>query len=268
MKEKSFEELTITDDFIFTKVMQNQGLCKKLLEMLLSVKILQITYPQGQKTIDIAYDSKGIRLDVYVDDEKGTIYNIEMQTTRRKNLPKRSRYYQGMIDLDLLEKGADYEELQKSYVIFICTFDPFGKGRHIYTFENICLEDTDIQLKDDSIKVFVNTKGTMQDISQELQGLMDYFNGMTAMQGFAKELHQEVERIKENEDWRREYMTLEMRERERYREGFGDGKEQGIINSIEVVLSLGFDKETALTKVAAQYEMSVDKIQRIWEQRQ
>lgn len=67
-------------------------------------------------------------------------------------------------------------------------------------------------------------------------------------------------------------MTLEMRERERYREGFGDGKEQGleqgIINSIGVVLSLGFDEETALTKVAVQYEMSVDKIQRIWEQRQ
>lgn len=37
-------------------------------------------------------------------------------------------YYQGMIDLNILEKGEDYRNLKKSYVIFICTFDQYGKG--------------------------------------------------------------------------------------------------------------------------------------------
>ena len=47
-----------------------------------------------------------------------------------------------MIDLNLLERGADYKELKKSYVIFICPFDQFQEGLHKYTFENQCKEDT------------------------------------------------------------------------------------------------------------------------------
>ena len=53
----------------------------------------------------LLYDSKGIRLDVYVEDDKETIYNIEMQTSSNKNLPKRTRYYRGMIDLNILQTG-------------------------------------------------------------------------------------------------------------------------------------------------------------------
>lgn len=56
-----------------------------------------------------------------------------MQSTDKKNLPKRTRYYQGMIDLNIINKGEDYNKLKKSYVIFICDYDEFGLGRHIYS---------------------------------------------------------------------------------------------------------------------------------------
>lgn len=69
-----------------------------------------------------------------------------MQPTKRGHLPKRSRYYQGMIDLELIEKGELYDKLKRSYVIFICRFDLFGKNRCIYTFENRCVEDMDVAL--------------------------------------------------------------------------------------------------------------------------
>lgn len=81
-----------------------------------------------------SYDGKGVRLDVYAADDEKTVYDIEMQATSNKNLPKRSRYYQGMIDLNLIKKGEDYKTLRKSYIIFICIFDPFGK---IYTVMNL-----------------------------------------------------------------------------------------------------------------------------------
>lgn len=58
--------------------------------------------PQDQKVVDLLLESKGIRLDIYVNDENGTIYNVEMQKGNNKNLAKRSRYYQGNIDLDLI----------------------------------------------------------------------------------------------------------------------------------------------------------------------
>ena len=44
-----------------------------------------------------------------------------MQTTKYEELPKRSRYYQDIIDLNLIEKGEAYDILNTSYVIFICT---------------------------------------------------------------------------------------------------------------------------------------------------
>lgn len=98
-----------------------------MLERLLDIQIDHIEYPEEQKVIDIAKDSKSVRLDVYIRDEKGTVYNIEIQTTSNRNLPKRTRYYAGMIDLNAIEKGADYSELPQSFVIFICTFDTFEK---------------------------------------------------------------------------------------------------------------------------------------------
>lgn len=46
---------------------------------------------------------------------------------------------QGMIDLNILEKGDNYKDLKRIFIIFVCTFDFFGEGRHIYTFENRCI---------------------------------------------------------------------------------------------------------------------------------
>ena len=86
-------------------------------------------------------DCKSVRFDIYVEDGNNTVYNIEMQTTENRNLPKRTRYYQGMIDLNILEKGENYKDLKRSFVIFVCTFDLFGERRHIYTFENRCLQN-------------------------------------------------------------------------------------------------------------------------------
>ena len=110
-EEQYWENLKLSNDFMFAKVMRNSELCKELLERLLDMPIDHIEYPEEQKVIDIAKDSKSVRLDVYVKDGKGTVYNVEIQTTSNRNLPKRTRYYQGMIDLNAIEKGADYRNL-------------------------------------------------------------------------------------------------------------------------------------------------------------
>ncbi len=106
-------------------------------------------------------------MDVYVMDNREIVYDIEMQIRDTKELPKRSRYYQGMMDLQIIDKGEYYKKLNKSYIIFICLFDVYGKGRHRYTFENMCKEDKSISMGDDTAKIFLNAKGTMNDISTE-----------------------------------------------------------------------------------------------------
>ena len=134
----SNKKKNLADDF-FAKVMSDCTICRKVLEKILKIPIKKVVVPTTQKTINVLFEGKGIRLDVYVNDDKGTVYNVEMQRGKKKELAKRSRYYQGSIDLDLISSGGYYTELKKTYIIFICTFDPFNDKRHIYTFENRCL---------------------------------------------------------------------------------------------------------------------------------
>ena len=47
------------------------------------------------------------------------------------------RSYHGLINLNMLKKGDDYIKLNKSFVIFICLFDPFGEGLHFYSFKHV-----------------------------------------------------------------------------------------------------------------------------------
>ena len=213
---------------MFAKVMRNPELCKEMLERLLDIQIDHIIYQEEQKAIDISKDSKSVRLDVYLKDEKGTVYNIEIQAANKRNLPKRTRYYAGMIDLDAIEKGADYSELPQSFVIFLCTFDAFGKGRWRYTFENMCTEDHDVLLADGTAKIFFNTAGTKGDISEDTKNILKFIADNTAKDDFTQKLAQEIQKIKENKEWQVEYMTLLMREREKYKEGIADGRAEGM----------------------------------------
>ncbi len=111
---KEWEELTICDNFLFQKVMQNPRLCKRLIEKLLRIKVKNITYPDAEKTLEISPTQKGIRLDLYVETDTGVLLDIEMQAASKSIdwLPKRTRYYQAMIDLNVLGKGKDYIELK------------------------------------------------------------------------------------------------------------------------------------------------------------
>ena len=44
--------------------------------------------PATQKTINTLYDGKGIRLDVYLNDNEGTVYNVEMEVEHMTLLQK------------------------------------------------------------------------------------------------------------------------------------------------------------------------------------
>lgn len=212
-KRKTLEELTITDDFMFGAVMQNPVRCKILLEMVLREKIKEIRYPELQKTMKMRYESKGIRLDVYVEDERETVYNIEIQTSSNRNLPKRTRYYRGVIDLNVLQAGMGYKNLKKSFVIFFCTYDPFGQGRYVYTFESRCMENLQLPLGDDSRVIILNTKGTEGEISEELLDLLRYMDGNTPASEYTRNLERDIESVKESKEWRREYMVMAERDR-------------------------------------------------------
>lgn len=252
--EKTIKELNLEDDFLFAKVMSDKEICRKVLEKILGVPIKEVVIPATQRTIDILFEGKGIRLDVYVNDDKGTVYNVEMQRGKKRELPKRSRYYQGSIDLDLISAGQPYTLLRKTFIIFICTFDPFKDGRHIYSFENICRENTMITLGDETTKIFLNTRGTMDDIDHNMKEFLTYVENST--DAFAaktsslliKEIHQKVTEIKQSREMEVEYMTLLQRDRENIELGREEGREEGAVLAARIIRL--YTKGSSLSEIA------------------
>lgn len=223
-----WEQIGISNDFLFGKIMRNPRLCKKLLELILpELDIDRIEYPELQKTIREDADARSVRLDVYVRDGKGTVYNVEMQAANTRELPKRSRYYQSMIDLQLMDKNQSYKELNQSYVIFICLTDIFGYGHHIYTFENLCREENGLPLGDGTKKIFLNASSGKRDVSPQLKAFLDYVAGRPSEDEFVKELEEAVKEAKRNREWRHEYMTLLMRDQENQEIGRAEGRAEG-----------------------------------------
>ncbi len=165
-----------------------------------------------------------------VENNSGHVFDIEMQCTNGSDqeLPKRTRYYQGMIDMGLLEKGGDYDTLNPSFIIFICTFDPFHKGLPIYTFRNRCVECEGLELQDEATKIFLNSKSRDENIDPDIAAFLRYVDGKSAEGSFTQTVEQEVLRVKRHDETRREYMTLAMelkrRDRISRQEGLAEGR--------------------------------------------
>jgi predicted transposase/invertase (TIGR01784 family) len=220
-------------------------LCHELLELIIGHPVGKFVAVDAQKAIKPSIDGKGVRFDVYSEDEEA-IYDCEMQTGNYSNLPKRSRYYQGMIDLGCIESGADYSSLKKTFVIFICKDDCFGQKRHQYTFLNLCKEDPHLPLGDEAYKIFLCAEGEQNDVSPKMQAFLAYVAGKLNDHPFVKELDEEVKQIKENQNWRVEFMNNYAREMDLLREG----REQGLIEGRneerkEFILSMLRDGKSA-----------------------
>ena len=243
----SWESLTIRDNFIFSKVMEtNPDLCRRIIEIILDIKIDHIEYLEREQTLQTRLDSKGIRLDVYVEDGSRS-FNLEMQLTDSKSLGQRMRYYQGLIDMDKIGKGQFYDQLGESYVIFICTFDHFKRGLHKYTFRESCIEENGLQLGDGTTKVILNATAIGNDVNTALKGFLDYVADGKVEHPLAEELDNNVERVKLAKEWRLEYMTFEMLLREREMLGKEEGKLLTTLNNLKNLMqSLNLTLEQAM----------------------
>ena len=224
---KSSEELTFADDFMFCKILQNNpDVCKELTELILGRKIGSFVEPETQKAVKITADGHGVRFDVYFEDDQDTVFDIEMQQQKSKNLPKRTRYYQGMIDLNLLKGGAIYEKLRNSYIVFISLKNPYKDiGLHKYSFRNICVEKPELEMGDGANKIFLSAEGTQHDISDELQAFLQYVAGKAPSTEITRKLDHLVNEAREHKEWRMEYMTLLERDEMMREEGRAEERE-------------------------------------------
>ncbi len=235
---KNFEDLTIADDYMFCTVMQDEELCKTLLSMVLKDKIGKIKKINHQVPIDNQIGAKGIRLDIMIEDENGKFYDIEMQTTDQRNLPKRMRYYQCAIDSSVLNKGADYNDLPDTFIIFFCTFDYINKDLPIYTLKTTPAEVPSYTFNDGVNKIIVNSKAATK-AEPELRAFLEYMNGQKASTNFTEAIENKVNSTKEDENRRREYMLITSFEMDARRTGI----KENIIKTITNMRKKNCDNE-------------------------
>ena len=260
--EEKWERADLTDSFIFYKVMtENPDACRRLLERLLHVSIEKIEI-LGEKSLGIDSESKGIRLDVYVKDEE-RVFDVEMQVKNTGELPERSRYYQGVMDVDMLKSGEPYRALKETHIIFICMKDIFGQGLAHYTFENTCIEKPCIKLNDRSHKHFFAAENYDKiKGDRELKAFLKMLVTGKTEDTYTQELEAYTAETKQSVQVRRQYMDWERElnyEKESgysigydsgYDSGYGTGYDSGLHNKA-LEAAANFLKESVSPEVIA-----------------
>lgn len=264
METRKFKDLTIRDAFMFAAVMSDPEICRRVLELALGIPISEVRI-QTEKTMAYHSEYHGVRLDVYADDAEKRRFNVEMQVTLQKFLPKRSRYYHDQIDMDALLAGDSYENLPDTYVIFICDFDPFGDGLYRYSTGAYCRETGNL-VNDGVETIYLNAHGkNRNDIPEELLQFLDYVKntgrkeGVSTIDPFVRHLQDTIDKIKLNRGMEERYMLLEEMMRNEKREG----KQECLLALLESKFSVSAElkekiiSETDIDKINTWFQLSL-----------
>ncbi len=248
---KELKDLTLLDRFLFAEAVEDQETMEIILEIILGKEVILKHLPQAEKeTRDFRW-GKYVKLDVWANDIDDNVYDTEVQKQDTKDLPKRSRLYNGIIDSKLMKPGSKtYNALNDVFVIIIAPFDLFGKGLYKYTFEMMCEECPGIKLNDGATRIFLNTRGTdPTGVSDELIELLEYFEKTASKSESAassekiRKLQDKIDEIRSNEEIGERYMNyweeVELAKQEAYEEGAEKTKKETALRMKEE----GFDYE-------------------------
>ncbi len=238
---KPWKELTFSDNYIFCKVMQNEELCKRLIEILLGIEVDKIEYLSTENQIENYYDGRGIRLDVYVKDSN-RVFDLEMQTGDYDSLLLRARYYQSASDVAITKRRTKFKNLKESFIVFICVDDPFGQKLPVYTKQTTFLETDKVSYDDKSHIVFYNASAYASVIgNEELKAVLQFVCNNTPVSDYTDKLEASSNEAKSRSEWEDDYMFFQdilEDEKEQAREkgriqGLKEGHEEGRIQGLK-----------------------------------
>ncbi len=244
--KRNLKDLNLLDRFLFDEAMENPENMKMLLDIILGQDTVLKCLPQSEKEERTSPLNRFVKLDIYALDEHDTVYNTEVQKKDTKNLPKRSRLYQGIIDSKLLAPGTvDFNAINNVFIIIIAPFDLFGYGLYKYTFQMGCKEVPDLWLDDGATRIFLNTHGTNPEgASQELIELLGYMEHSTeemvntCTSKRIHQMHKNISSIRSNEEAGVRYMQLWEELLMERQEGKEEGKKEGLQAIYDSILEL------------------------------
>ena len=180
------------------------------------------------------------------------------------------------MDISELEKGEFFSNMKESYIIFICIFDPFGADMPIYTVKQTFAENEKLIFEDKTHKIFYNVKAFEKIANDvETKAFLEYLCKHQSTTKFTQSLETAVYRNKNNQNWRKDYMTLaynlslaaEKAAKKAREEGISIGRNEGIslgaqqkaIETAKKFLAMGLSVE----QVADGTGLSIDEIEKL-----
>lgn len=171
------------------------------------------------------------------------------------------RYYQSMIDIDSLMKGDNYLSLKESYVIFLCTKDPFGLKLPVYTFKNVCQEFKDFNLNDGVNKILFNASAASFEKNIEIRNFLSYLSSGNPSDFFTQNIENRVEELKINEIFRSDYMMEALplfdSRRAGLKEGIVTGERKKVVETTKQLLKMNLG---TIEQIATVVQLSIDEV--------
>lgn len=226
--------MNLSDFALFLSVMKNKKAYQCTLSLILEEPDIELKEVKVEQVVLNKSGKRAIRLDAWAIAKDNRQFNMEMQNSSRDdNIPKRTRFYQGLLDTPILKSGKNtkYKNLPSTVIIFITQEDIFGKDLAKYTFTEQCEEIGGLHLEDGTKKIFLNM--TSKNGSKELVSLLQYMKDtdidnpeILVKDERILELDKIVTEVKQSEEWEAVQMNiLEI--------GIKKGEEVGIEKGIE-----------------------------------
>ena len=220
-------KLGFQDRWMFNRVLCEKDVCRKILRAALGIEAGEISYLNAEQCFEPLTSGRGVRLDVFARGD-GRVYDIEMQVAKERDLGRRMRYYQAAMDVGELGAGADFGDLPESYVMFVCTFDAYGKGSPLYVIERQCIDYRDLDVGDGSPWVVLNATAWETAADPGLRDVLRYLQTGEALGPLSEEIDALVDTFNKDREWVNRVLTYEQETEMRCRRAREEALEQGI----------------------------------------
>ena len=238
------KNFTLMSDIFMRNVFKQRECLEYVLQVIMEKPDLRVIDQVIQKDYKNLQGRSAI-MDCIARDSESKQFNVEIQQDNEGASPKRARYHSGLMDMNTLNPGQDFDELPESYVVFITRDDILGYGLPIYHIDKQ-IKEVGKSFQDEAHIIYVNSR---KQEDTELGRLMHDLHCKNA-----DEMHSPVlaKRVHELKDTRKgvELMCHEMEKI--YSEGMENGEKRGELKA---------KKETALSM--AEEGMDIKKIARL-----
>lgn len=231
--------------------MKNKKAYEIILSIILNEDNLKLKEVKVEQVILNKKGKRAIRLDAWAIDYNDRQFDTEMQNEiSNDNIPKRSRFYQSLIDSPYLKSGKQtkYKNLSQTVIIFITQDDLFGHDLAMYTFMEKCEEVDGLYLNDGTKKIFLNMSS--KNGRPELVSLLQYMkdsrldnSDVIVEDSRIIQLDNIVQEVKQSEEWEDISMSMYgIMVDKLIEKGLARGMEQGLERGMEQGLEKGMEK--------------------------